>query len=570
MTIKSQLTEILQESAKRLFDTDISFSVDIPENPAHGDYSTNIALILAKPLAKSPRAVAETLKQALDSNLSSFNKIEIAGPGFINFFVSHDTLLSVLTEIEEKKDTYGNSGLLKDTKVITEFTDPNPFKEFHIGHLYSNTVGEAISRLTQSQGAELKRVCYQGDVGLHVAKALWGLQKKLTDLKTTLDAVAQTSLKDRANLLGQAYAIGATAYEEDEAAKQAIIAINKQVFAKDPSIVSMYETGKAWSLAYFETIYQRLGTQFDTYFFESEVGEDGKKLVLGYLEKGVFEESEGAVIFPGEKHGLHNRVFINSLGLPTYEAKELGLAPAKYEYFPYDQSIVITGNEINAYFKVLLKALSLIRPELAEKTLHIGHGMVRLPEGKMSSRTGNVITGEWLLDEAKRRVLEKMKESALEDREPIAENVGVAAVKYALLKSGIGGDIAFSFDESINFEGNSGPYLQYTYVRTQSILEKSQLTPEASSTRILEAEEELVLRHLMHFPEIVSYAASLYAPNIICEYLYQLAQKFNLFYAKHKIVNSENEQFRLHVTQSVGQTIKNGLTLLGIPTVDKM
>lgn len=577
MSIKSQLHESLHQLSEKLFGISVSFSVDIPENIDHGDYSTNIVLVLAKPVKKSPREVAAILKEnlLLDDSLSHIvDKVEIAGPGFINFFLSKTMLINNLNIIEEKSDTFGTSDILKDKKIITEFTDPNPFKEFHIGHLYSNTVGESLSRLVASQGADVKRVCYQGDVGLHVAKAIWGLQKNIVTSATSLEELKKKSLHEQVHFLGQAYATGATAYEEDEEAKKQIIEVNKQIFAKDPEIVDLYETGKAWSLAYFGEIYARLGTVFDHFFFESEVGEDGKKLVLGYLEKGVFKESDGAVIFPGEEYGLHNRVFINSLGLPTYEAKELGLAPAKYEYFPYDQSIVITGNEIKEYFKVLLKALSLIRPELAEKTLHIGHGMVRLPEGKMSSRTGNVITGEWLLDEAKRRVVKIMYDSSVDDDkiDETAEKVGIAAVKYALLKSGIGGDIAFSFSESITFEGNSGPYLQYTFVRTQSILTKAQdtKTGRQDDDLALEKEEEILLRHLVHFPEIVAYAAQVYAPNLVCEYLYQLAQKFNLFYAKHTVIGSEQEQFRVLLAKSVGQTLENGLTLLGIPVVYKM
>ncbi|MBP9732655.1 MAG: arginine--tRNA ligase [Candidatus Magasanikbacteria bacterium] len=574
MDIKSQLKKSLDLIIKEISGQDAIFVLEVPEDPVHGDYSTNAAMVLAKPLAKSPRAIAEQIKLEVEKQKwEVLDRVEIAGPGFVNFFISQNTLGKLLQEIEDKKDTFGNNSTLSGTKVITEFTDPNPFKEFHIGHLYSNGVGEAISRLIESQGAEVKRVCYQGDIGLHVAKALYGIMNNELGIKEIEDA----PIDEKAKYLGKAYAFGATKYEEDELAKKEIIEINKKVFAKDPEVYEIYTQGKSWSLEYFETIYARLGTKFDNYFFESEVGEDGKKLVLGYLEKGVFRESEGAVIFPGEEYGLHNRVFINSLGLPTYEAKELGLAPAKYEYFPYDQSIVITGNEINAYFKVLLKALSLIRPELAEKTLHISHGMVRLPEGKMSSRTGKILTGEWLLDEAKKRVIEKMNESdpEISDAETIAEKIAVAAVKYALLKSGIGGDIAFSFDESISFEGNSGPYLQYTYVRTQGILGKSNsLTVNKWKMEDgkwkMEIEEEALLRHLIHFPEIVSYAAATHSPNHVCEYLYQLAQKFNLFYAKHKIVGSDREPLRLVLTQSVGQVLQNGLTLLGIPVVEKM
>ncbi|HRN95909.1 MAG TPA: arginine--tRNA ligase [Candidatus Levybacteria bacterium] len=603
MDIKSQLQTQLKQIIQELFDTEVSFSVDVPENAEHGDYSTNAALILAKPQGKSPREIAGQIQQRLENSKQELGieKIDIAGAGFVNIFISQEKLFQVLTEIEEKKDTFGKNELLSGKKIITEFTDPNPFKEFHIGHLYSNTVGEAISRLYAAQGAEVKRVCYQGDIGLHVAKALYGILNN----EVKIEDVEDKSIEEKAKYLGQSYAKGATAYEENEEAKAEIIEINKKVFAKDASIMEIYEKGKTWSLEYFNNIYARLGMQFDQFFFESEVGEDGKKLVLGYLEKGVFEESEGAVIFPGEKYGLHNRVFINALDLPTYEAKELGLAPAKYDYFPYDESVIITGNEINEYFKVLLKALSLIRPELAEKTVHIGHGMVRLPQGKMSSRTGNVLTGEWLLDEAKKRAYNKIQEVtrsekrenrearvSIADQLEVSEKVGIGAIKYALLKNGIGGDIAFSFDESISFEGNAGPYLQYTYVRTQSLMEKAKnqgMTPEIVTPTTYTSEETVLLKHLIHFSEAVAYAAASYSPNHLAEYLFALAQKFNAFYANQQIISvsitdgdnvsvtpsklqldSTIPKFRLALTQSVGQTLKNGLTLLGIPTVEKM
>jgi arginyl-tRNA synthetase len=596
-------------------DKEVSFQLTTPENSEHGDYSTNAALVLSKLLGKPPREIAERIalkignlsgkaRSRFAGKLEILDKVELAGPGFVNFFVSKDALTGNLNTILQQQDSFGKSDRLAGKKVMTEFTDPNPFKEFHIGHLYSNTVGEAISRLIESQGAEIRRVTYQGDIGLHVAKAMYGIMKKSLDYSSSersesrstdenssqlartimvLDDLDKKSLSERAKFLGEAYALGATAYEESEEAKQEIIVINKKIFAHDEQIMPMYEKGKQWSLEYFESIYRRLGSRFDRLFMESEVADAGKKLVLGYLEKGVFQESEGAVVFPGKEYGLHTRVFINSLGLPTYEAKELGLAPAKYEYFPFDLSVMITGNEITEYFKVLMKALSFIRPELVEKTVHIGHGMVRLPEGKMSSRTGNVITGEWLLDEAKRRAEEKIQEAGIrkqeiENESDVAEKVGVAAVKYALLKNGIGGDIAFSFDESVSFEGNAGPYLQYTYVRTQSVLNKRKVQSSKLKTNWkmeneewkLNDEELSLLRHLLHFPEVVEYASLTYAPNALCEYLYQLAQKFNLFYAKHKVVGSEQEQFRLSLVAAVGQTIKNGLTILGIPTVEKM
>ena len=195
-------------------------------------------------------------------------------------------------------------------------------------------------------------------------------------------------------------------------------------------------------------------------------GEYGYGMVMDGLKKGVFIKGEGgAIIFPGSKYGFHERVFINALGLPTYETKDFGNAIAKQVDFKYDESLIVTGNEINDYFHVVIKALSLLHPEVGEKTRHLGHGMVRLPEGKMSSRTGKILRGEWLLDEAKKYA------SKLSDSEKVAEEVGVGAIKYALLKSSIGKDVEFNFEESISFEGNSGPYLQYTFARTQSVLQ---------------------------------------------------------------------------------------------------
>ncbi|MGE5042369.1 MAG: arginine--tRNA ligase [Candidatus Levyibacteriota bacterium] len=551
-----------------------------------GDYFSNVAMQAFKlvkaniegtylhtdyGLARDPLDMAEKIKNAFGED-EIVSKIEVAKPGFINFYLSQKSLVENLNLILQQKENFGQSAILRNMKVMVEFTDPNPLKEFHIGHLYSNAVGESIARLTESQGAEVWRANYQGDVGMHVAKALWGIMHH--ELK--MEEAEGKPLLERAKFLGEAYALGAKAYEEDEAAKQEIVSLNKKVYEKDPEVYPLYEKARQWSLDYFETIYQRLGTTFKRYYFESEAGPVGMEIVKEHIGD-VFQEEGGAVIFPKEKSGLHTRVFINSLGLPTYEAKELGLAPTKYKDFPYDLSIIITGNEINEYFKVLLKALSLIRPELAEKTKHLSHGMVRLPSGKMSSRTGDVITGEWLLQETK----QKLEEAYPDMAQDVAEKLAVGAVKYALLKGTIGQDITFSFEESINLHGNSGPYVQYTHARTQSVLEKAggtwqvasgqeNYTPHATSYQ----QEELdLLRMLVHFPEIVEESAEKFSPNHVCTYLFELSQAFNLFYEKHRVLNAENDEaknFRIALTAGVGHVLKNGLHLLGIQAPQKI
>lgn len=540
--------------------------LDIPENYINGDYSASIALKLSKKLGKSSREIAENIKQKIgELKISDLEKVEVAGPGFLNFYLSKEYLITNLNLMRVQKDKFGESAKLQKAKIMVEFTDPNPLKEFHIGHLYSNAVGESISRLLESQGAVVMRACYQGDVGMHVAKALFGIMS----LGLQIDEMQDKPLLVRAKFLGEAYALGAKKYEENDEAKEDIKELNKKIYSHDSEIYPLYELAKEWSLLYFEKMYERLGTKYEKYYFESKVGEEGVRIVKENLGT-VFEEDNGAIIFPKEKSGLHTRVFINSQGLPTYEAKELGLAPVKYKDFPYDKSIIITGNEINEYFKVLLKALSLIRPDLAEKTVHISHGMVRLPSGKMSSRTGDVITCEWLLDETK----QKLKSAHPEMEENVSEKLTIGAVKYALLKVGVGSDITFSFEESINLHGNSGPYIQYTYARTQNVLNKFEKKEyKVVTPNTLMTEEKEVLGKLIHFPEVIEKAAESFSPSMLCAYLYDLSQIFNAFYEKHRVYQEEDviiQNFRRALTEVTGYTLENGLRLLGVTAPQKI
>lgn len=553
-------------------------AIEHPTLEKHGDYTTNLALKLAKDLKISPQEIAQKIVQNL-RNLPFVEKIEIAAAGFINFTLKTQTLIEEVTEILKKKNRYGHNQKLSGQKIIIEFTDPNPFKEFHIGHLYSNIVGETLSRLLEFSGAEVKRANYQGDVGLHVAKAVWGLKEKLARQNLTLERLEKLSLTGRVKFLGESYALGNQTYEEDPKVKNEIERLNQKIYAEDQSVQDLYQKGKAWSLKHFETIYQRLDTKFDLYYFEKDGGKIGLKLVKEHLAKGVFQESQDAIIFPGEKYGLHNRVFVNSLGLPTYEAKELGLAFLKYRDYPYDQSLIVTGSEIEEYFAVLLTALKLINPELAAKTRHLAHGMVRVPGGKMSSRLGNIVSAEELLDEAQEKVKEIMQKQKvrkdISSLEELSEAVGTGAVKYSLLKTSLGKDLEFSFNESLNFEGNSGPYLQYTHARCRSVLkQKTAVEQKALNPNYQPNPEELaILRFIFRFPEVVEDAAFCFSPNLVCNFLWELAKKFNTFYNRHPILRAETGEqkyLRLALTSATAQILNNGLDLLGIAAPERM
>ena len=480
--MNSSIITILKNSIQQAnLNYEIEFDIEYPADLKHGDLSTNVAL---KSGSSNPRELANEIVEKLnnDEKLSSYvDKIEVAGPGFINFYLSDKYFLEQLDVINNKKDDFGKSDDQESKKVMVEYTDPNPFKEFHIGHLMSNTIGESISRLMAFSNNEVKRANYQGDVGIHVANSVWGLIQKMKEDGETLESLEKRELAERIKYLGQSYALGATNYKEDEEIKQQINLLNKEIYEKtNPDINEIYNTGRQWTLDYFETIYKKLGTKFDYYFFESEEGSKGKALVEEYLDDKVFEKSDGATIFKGENYGLHTRVFINSMGLPTYEAKELGLAFAKYDKYPYDMSFIVTANEISEYFKVLLKALSLIDSELSEKTTHIAHGMMKLTSGKMSSRTGKIISGEDLINEVIDFVKEKMEDKAGEivDGQPIEEIIAVAAIKYYVLKQNTNKDIIFDPKQSISVEGNTGPYLQYTYARAKSVLNKGDFDEE--------------------------------------------------------------------------------------------
>jgi arginyl-tRNA synthetase len=459
-----------------------------------------------------------------------------------------------------------------------EYTDPNPFKEFHIGHLMTNIIGETLACLEEAGGAPVTRACYQGDVGLHVAKAIWGAKKMLQDNPNSRKEFFGNLFGFGKNpkIWGQAYAFGATKYEEDEMAKKEIISLNKVIYERtDREINKIYDIGRKVSLQEFERLYKILGTHFNKYFFESEMAGPGKALVENNISTGVFEKSDGAVIFRGEKYGLHTRVFINGEGLPTYEAKELALAKIKFDQTGYDKSIVVTGNEINDYYKVVMKVLDLIYPELAKKVEHIGHGMLRLPSGKMSSRTGKVISGEFLLNEIKKLVLEKMKDRdfTTKEKENIAEIISIGAIKYSILKQAAGSDIIFDFDKSLSFEGDSGPYLQYSYVRAKSILQKAGKEGIKANINLENNLGNIPLsKMLIRFPEIVERAGKEYAPHYLATYLTESAAIFSSFYAQETVVdkNDVNSPYKVALIEAFSIVMKNGLKLLGIKVPEKM
>ena len=561
--MKKEIEEIIKSALTNLgLSQDVVFTVEHPEDIKHGDYSSNVALIYSKEVGKNPRDLGQQIKDEIEKEkFLNIAKIEIAGAGFINFYLTKEFFTQKINQILEEGNNWGKNKILEGKKVMIEYTDPNPFKPFHIGHLMANAVGESISRIIEYSGADTIRANYQGDLGLHVAKAIYGLKEYGLPEESK-------SVSDKAIYIGQCYSKASNLYDDDPRVKNEIDLLNKKIYEQDKEIKDIYDWGRKITLEAFQAIYKFLDTNFDYYFFESEMVSIGTEIVKDNMEK-IFEESNGAIVFDGQKYDskLHTRVFINSQGIPTYEAKELGLTLTKFEKENLDLSIVTTAIEQAEYMKVVQKAISLIYPEIEKKMKHITHGMMKLVSGKMSSRKGNIITGEALINDSVSVVLEKIKDRDFkeDDRKDISEKVGLSALRYSILKSHLGADIIYDFDKSISFDGDSGPYLQYTAVRANSILEKSK-TFDLAKRKNTRREVSFLEKTLYQFPEIVEKSYINLEPHHIVKYLTELAGSFNVFYGQTKILAEENDcmEYDLKIVKSFYQTMKNGLYLLGI------
>lgn len=522
-----------------------------------GDFATNVALKLAKDLGQNPRAIAEALAVKIRENCENFVKsVSVAGPGFINMTLQDSELIELCTVPGDEP--------LRGMSVVAEYSDPNPFKALHAGHLYTSLVGDAIARLVERAGATVHRVNFGGDVGLHVGKAMWGILRELGgEHPEGLTAIAP---QDRATWISGLYVQGNTAYEQDETAKAEIITINKRVYelfaANDTSspFAQIYWTCRQWSYDGFDSLYEKLAmVPFEKYYPESAVAYKGLAMVREHTGS-VYELSDGAVVFRGGDHGLFTQVFINSEGLPTYAAKDVGLIHHKHEDFAPQRSFIITDVSQKDHLAVVMTSISQYAPELVDATTHLTHGRIKFADGKkMSSRSGNALMAA--------DVLEAVEEAGKASGRP-NPSAELAAIKYAFLKVRIGGDIAYDPEESVSLEGNSGPYLQYAHARARSILAKSEAALVAPTD--LTTGERSLIRKLSEYQDVIIRATTELMPHHICTYLYELCQTFNRFYEQNRVIGDEREAARLYLVSRYAETLKDGLTILGIQAPERM
>lgn len=554
------MNDIIAGIIKERYGQTIKVEVTRPE-PQFGDFATNAALQLAKPLGRNPREIAEEVAASL-RDTGNYEKVEVAGPGFINITLSGSVLLALIRE-EPRAINMGQN-------VVLEYSCPNAFKELHTGHLYQTIFGDILARLLLVSGATVHRTSFGGDVGLHVAKCLWGMRQELGGEKPEKLADIPDDAFERSRWISRCYVIGATAYEGDEATKNDIDELNKTIYGfhdtndHDSPLAKIYWQTRQWSFDYFDTFYKTIDVVPMRYIPESSTAPIGLKVVREQLLKGNLKESEGAVVFEGDesKH-LHTRVFVTSRGLPTYETKDIGVIWLEKQDYQFDRRYLITGNDQREYMRVVFAAAETFRPELAGTMTHLTNGTVRFADGKkMSSRLGNVTRAVDVLDVVREKV------RSLVSDESNVEAVTLGAIKYVFAKYKLGGDIAFDINETVSLAGNSGPYLQYAHARARSVLEKSNAV-FAQPAKVL-PEDRALVRKLGEYHEVVAHAAKSLEPHYICNYLFELAQEFNRYYENNRVIGGDFEEHRVSLVALYADTLKAGLAILGIHAPEKL
>ncbi|RMF05274.1 arginine--tRNA ligase [Candidatus Woesearchaeota archaeon] len=554
----SQETGIPEEKALSLF--------EVPPDRKLGDIAFP-CFTLAREMRKPPHQIAEEIALLFDS-VKEVEAVESNGP-YVNFFFNKAMIAEELfKEIKSKKEEYGQLPK-KGKKFMVEYFHANTHKGVHIGHIRNISLGESLCRILEKAGIKVVRVNYQGDIGPHVAKAVWGV----------LNLHKGEEPKEKRGVwLGKVYAEVNKLLKEKPELEEEIREVTRKIYDNDPEYRKVWEKTRQWCLDDFEEIYRDFGVRYDRFYFESEVEKSAREIARKLLRMGIAKESDGALIVDLEEHGLGVYVLLRSDGMPLYHTKDLALAELKAKEYPdIDMSVHVVGKEQELYFKQIFKTFELYGNPLAGKSYHMIYELVMLPEGKMSSREGTLVLyddlKEKLLEFAEREVRKRHEDWSDDEVKKTAKSIAFAALKFSMLNRDNTKTLIFDWEKAMDFEGETGPYLQYTVTRIKSILRKSREEKAPADLSVLsEPEERGLILHLARFPETVEESASHYKPLLIAKYLVELAQMFNEFYHKHPVLKAEEEvrRARLALLDSIRQVMENGLYLLGIDVLEKM
>jgi arginyl-tRNA synthetase len=521
---------------------------------------------LAKKKKKSPGEIAEDIASKIKPR--GYLKQAVPMGPYVNFHLDWTKLgRDLLKKVLKEKDCYGSLKVGKE-KVMVEFAHPNTHKSFHIGHVRNIITGESLSRILEFNGKKVIRANYQGDIGPHVAKCLWGFLKAHK---------GRVPSKNQGLFLGKVYSQANKKAIDNEKIREEIREINKSLYAGDPKLMPVWRKTRKWSLDYFDSVYKDFSTRFDRFYFESEMEGPGKELAQDLLKKKVAKKSEGAIVINLKKDGLGVSVLLTGDGTPLYHVKDFILAKLQEKEYSPSEIIHVVGAEQNLYFMQLFKILERISPRIAEKERHLSYGLVNLPSGKMSSREGKVITYEELKDKLQKKSLsetkKRNKKMLKKTLEKTAGTVMMGALKYDMIKTSPEKVIVFDWDRALSLQGNTGPYIQYTHARASSILRKAKAKkPKLDASLLRDKEEIALLRSILRFGESITASARDLRPHYIANHAYELATRFNEFYETLPVIKAEDKVMntRLALTECVRTVLKNALNLLGIEAPERM
>lgn len=541
-----------------------------PPNPDLGDLSL-ACFDLAKSQKKNPAELAKELAADFNADVALkeyFIEVKAVGP-YLNFFVSPGFLAdSVIEEIKLDKDRYGQNRDGAGRKVMIEYSNGNTHKEYHVGHLRNISYGDAVSRLLGVNGYAVVPVSYVNDFGIHVAKTIWNWRRDKTYAERP---------EPKGYLLGRCYAKASQVLENNPEGKAEVISIMKEIESRQGKNYKLWEETRQWSINYFDFIYNELGITFSHIFYENEVIAAGLKLADRLFKEGILVRSEGAIIANLEKYDLGVLPIIRSDGTALYPVGDLALASEKFDKYNLDESIYVVDVRQSLYFKQLFKILALVGYK--QSMIHLPYDFVTLPDGMMSSRTGNVITYQELKDKIFEKLVAETTERhgkwSVSHIDRVARDLTISTIKFEMLKVSADKIITFNINESLRFDGYTACYLQYGYARLKSIIRKGRLVsffgrPDLS--RLQENKEKELLLKLARYPEVLRSAAAKYNPSELTKYLFELVQLSNDYYHGINILKAEAgvKKARLALITAVTQVLKNGFNVLGLKVLEEM
>ncbi len=591
-SVREKLSEAIEKTLGKLGIEAPGFSLEHPQDETYGDFSTNAAFLAGKKLGKPPLHLAEELKENFPS-LDFISDVSVAKPGFLNFRVKSEVVASELLDILRLQEKYGSNSKGKGKKWLLEHTSPNPNKAMHIGHLRNNVIGMALAKIWEFSGIKVTLDCIDNNRGIAIAKLMWGFlqfARKTPAGTATIDSwfshqddwhtpESEGMRPDR--FVDDLYVKGEKDFSENEESAKAVRKIVVDWEAHDKKVWALWEHVLKYSYEGQSRTLARLMSRWDKVWHEHEHYEKGKEFVERGLREGIFRKLEdGAVLTDLEsKYGIADTILMKSDGTALYITQDLALTELKHDAFDAGKMFWLIGPEQSLAMRQMFAACDQLGINRYDDCIHLSYGRMNIKgQGKMSSRLGNVIYIDDLIDLAKEEIMKRMDDSQFskEEAESIAEKVAVGAVKYSILKVGRTMNMEFDIESSIAFEGNSGPYIQYTCVRTQSLLKK--LEEEVDFKKIvipdsLNIEEESLLRYLYRFGETVLESTESYSPHFVCTYLHELSKRYNALYNEHMILREPDEKmrhFRILLTAATGQILRNGLTVLNIEVPERM